>query len=201
MRRQQFKYRAFLDMLFGCLLILIAIIFLLKSADETTKARPPNVIYEVVLTWDGKAKTDLDLRAQAASGHIASFNAREGSPSEGSPISLDHDALGLRNNHLAPGQTGVLTEFHEEVIGFRAVTRGENIVTVHAYSFQDTEPVKCTVKLVRVKPFKEVVVKELTFESTGQQLTAFRFVTDELGNVTDINYLEADLVGPELGGQ
>ena len=198
MRRQQFKYRAFLDMLFGCLLMLIAIIFLLKSSEETTKARPPNVIYEVVLTWNGKSPTDLDLYVRSAAGNVVSFNNREGGP--GSTISLDHDALGLRNNRLVPGQEGVITEFHEEIASFRGVTDGENIVTIHSYSFKDKVPIKCTVKLIRVKPFREVVVKELTFEATGTELTAFRFHTDQYGNVTDINYLEAKLVNPAIGG-
>lgn len=199
MRRQQFKYRAFLDMLFGCLLMLVAIIFLLKSSEETTKARPPNAIYEVVLTWEGTLKTDLDLYVKSAAGHIASFNAREGRPSANSYISLDHDALGLRNHHLPAGQTGTLSKFHEEVVSFRGITAGENAVTVHSYAFRDKGPIKCTIKLIKVKPYQEVIVRELTFNVTGEQLTAFRFTTDELGNITDVNYLEADLVHPSLG--
>ena len=49
--------------------MLVAILFLLKTEEEKTKSRPPNVIYEVILTWDGKSKDDLDLYVQAASGH------------------------------------------------------------------------------------------------------------------------------------
>ena len=190
--RKFFSFRPFIDVLFCCLLMLVAILFLLKTEEEKTKMRPPNVIYEVILTWDGKSGDDLDLYVQAASGHVTSFNNREGG--NGSLISLDHDALGVRNNSLAEGQEGLLTKFHEEIVSFRGVLEGENIVTVHVYTKRDEEPVKATIKLIKIKPFKEVVTKEIMFESVGQEKTAFRFKTDKTGEVIDINQLPAKLV-------
>ena len=88
--------------------------------EEKTKVRPPNVLYEVVLTWDGKSFDDLDLYVQSASGHIVSFNRREGG--EGSLISLDHDALGRRNNQLPEDAQGKIIQLHEEVVSFRGET-------------------------------------------------------------------------------
>ena len=72
--------------------MLVAILFLLKTEEQKIKTRQPNVLYEVVLTWDGESEDDLDIYVQAASGHVVSFNNREGG--QGSLISLDHDALG-----------------------------------------------------------------------------------------------------------
>tara|TARA_Y100001938_G_C8080582_1_gene428788 strand:- start:720 stop:1253 length:534 start_codon:yes stop_codon:yes gene_type:complete len=173
--------------------MLVAILFLLKTEEQKTKMRPPNVIYEVVLTWDGESNDDLDLYVQAASGHTVSFNNREGG--QGSLISLDHDALGKsRNNSLANGQQGTVVNYNEEVVSFRGVTSGENIVTVHVYSKRDDAPVKGTIKLIKIKPFKEVITKEITFESTGQEKTAFRFTTDKNGDILDVNELPANLV-------
>ena len=54
-----FSFRPFIDVLFCCLLMLVAILFLLKTEEEKTKSRPPNVLYEVVLTWDGEGNDDL----------------------------------------------------------------------------------------------------------------------------------------------
>ena len=189
-----FSFRPFIDVLFCCLLMLVAILFLLKADEEQVKMRPPNTLYEVILTWDGNSEDDLDLYVQASSGHTVSFNNREGG--EGSLISLDHDALGNRNNQLAPAQAGVLTKFHEETVSFRGVTAGENIVTVHVYSKVDEKPVKGTIKLVKIKPFKEVVTKEKEFMITGDEKTAFRFKTDEKGNIIEINELPANLLNP-----
>ena len=192
--RKFFSFRPFIDVLFCCLLMLVAILFLLKTEEQKTKARPPNVIYEVILTWDGESNDDLDLYVQAASGHVASFNNREGG--QGSLISLDHDALGKARNNNLSDDNGVIVNYNEEIVSFRGVLAGENIVTVHVYSKRDEEPTRATIKLVKIKPFKEVVSKEKIFESIGEEKTAFRFTTDENGDIIDISTLPANLVKP-----
>jgi len=193
--RKFFSFRPFIDVLFCCLLMLVAILFLLKTEEEKTKSRPPNVIYEIVLTWDGNSEDDLDIYVQSASGHVVSFNNREGG--QGSLISLDHDALGKRrNNSLGEGEEGTVVAFNEEIVSFRGITAGENIVTVHVYSKRDEAPIKAIIKLIKIKPFKEIVVKEKMFETTGQEKTAFRFRTDKDGNIIEINELPAQLVSP-----
>ena len=196
--RRFFSFRPFIDVLFCCLLMLVAILFLLKTEEEKTKSRPPNVIYQVILTWDGESNDDLDIYVQSASGHTVAFNNREGG--QGSLISLDHDALGKsRNNSLGNGQDGTVVSYNEEIVSFRGITSGENIVTVHVYSKRDEQPIKASIKLIKIKPFKEIVVKEKFFEATGQEKTAFRFKTDAEGNILDINELPAKLVN-SLGG-
>jgi len=192
MMRKYFSFRPFIDVLFCCLLMLVAILFLLKTEEEKTKSRPPNVLYEVILTWDANSADDLDLYVQSAAGHLVSFNRREGG--EGSLISLDHDALGRRNNQLPEGVEGEMVNFHEEIVSFRGVTQGENIVTIHVYSKVDEEPVNATIKLIKVKPFREIISKQKVFQSTGQEKTAFRFKTDKTGKVTEVNELPANLV-------
>lgn len=192
-KNKYFTFRPFIDVLFCCLLMLVAILFLLKTEEEKTKARPPNVIYEVVLTWDGESNDDLDLYVQSASGHTVSFNNREGG--QGSLISLDHDALGkARNNSLRNGEEGVVINANEEIVSFRGVHPGENIVTVHVYSKPDTPPIKATIKLIKIKPFKEIVVKEREFTMSGEEKLAFRFKTDISGEVIEVNELPASLL-------
>ena len=192
--RKFFSFRPFIDVLFCCLLMLVAILFLLKTEEEKTKMRPPNVLYEVILTWNGESNDDLDLYVRAASGHTVSFNNREGG--QGSLISLDHDALGKVRNNSLPDENGKIVNFNEEIVSFRGVTEGENIVTVHVYSKNDESPVKATIKLIKIKPFKEVVVKERVFKAVGEEKTAFRFKTDNAGNVIEVNELSANLLNP-----
>jgi len=194
-KRKFFTFKPFIDTLFCCLLMLVAILFLLKTEEDQIKMRPPNVIYEVVLTWDGGSEDDLDLYVRAASGHTVSFNNREGG--QGSLISLDHDALGRRrNNSLAAGAMGKVVAFNEEIVSFRGVTEGENVVTVHVYAKRDNNATTATIKLIKIKPFKEVIVKKREFLVTGDQKTAFRFTTDGNGNIIEINELPANLVNP-----
>lgn len=193
--RRFFSFRPFIDVLFCCLLMLVAILFLLKTEEEQVKMRPPNTLYEVILTWKGESEDDLDLYVQAASGHIVSFNNREGG--EGSLISLNHDALGKsRNNSLATDVNGKVTGFNEEVVAFRGAVEGENIVNVHVYLKKDTDPIEATITLIKVKPFKEVVSKQKILMETGEEKTAFRFKTDRNGEVTEINELPAILTKP-----
>ncbi len=195
MKRKYFTFKPFIDTLFCCLLMLVAILFLLKTEESAVKTRPPNVLYEVILTWDGESEDDLDLYVRAASGHTVAFNNREGG--EGSLISLDHDALGKRrNNSLGEGQEGTIVNFNEEIVSFRGVVEGENIVTVHVYAKRDDKPTKGTIKLIKIKPFKEIVVKEREFTTTGDEKIAFRFKTDKDGNILDINELPANLRQP-----
>ena len=167
----------------------------MKTEEEKTKIRPPNVLYEVILTWDGQSEDDLDLYVRAASGHTVSFNNREGG--QGSLISLDHDALGKRrNNSLTQGQQGTVIDANEEVVSFRGITEGENIVTVHVYAKRDDKPTSATIKLIKIKPYKEVIVRERTFTVTGEEIIGFRFKTDKDGNIIDINELPAILRRP-----
>jgi len=192
--RRFFSFRPFIDVLFCCLLMLVAILFLLKTEEQKIKSRPPNVLYEVILTWEGESNDDLDLYVQAASGHIVSFNNREGG--QGSLISLDHDALGKSRNNNLPDENGVVVNYNEEVVSFRGVLEGENIVTVHVYLKRDPKPVKATIKLIKIKPFGEVITEKIIFEATGEEKTAFRFTTDKNGAILGINKLPTNLVKP-----
>ena len=193
--RRFFSFRPFIDVLFCCLLMLVAILFLLKTEEEQTKMRPPNTLYEVILTWNGESEDDLDLYVQSSLGHVVSFNNREGG--EGSLISLNHDALGKsRNNSLTQDAEGKVIGFNEEIVAFRGATEGENIVNVHVYKKTDEEPIDATIVLIRVKPFKQIVIKKRIFRATGDEKTAFRFKTDKNGEVTEINELPAILTNP-----
>ena len=87
-----------------------------------------------------------------------------------------------------------MVTFNEEVVSFRGITEGENIVTVHVYYKRDKTATEATIKLVKIKPFKEVVMKKRVFSETGQEKTAFRFKTDKNGQVIEVGELPANLV-------
>ena len=191
MKRKYFTFKPFIDTLFCCLLMLVAILFLLKTEDDKKKMRPPNTIFQVILTWDGESEDDLDIYVKTASGHLISFNRREGG--QGSLVSLDHDALGKSRNNSLPENKGKVINKNEEIVSFRGVTEGENIVNVHVYSKVDKSPVKATIRLIRIKPFQEIVVKERVLTFNGEETTAFRFKTDNSANVLEINELPTKL--------
>jgi len=174
--------------------MLIAILFLLKTEDKSQKAPLPNVLYQVILTWDGESDDDHDLWVKAASGHIVSFNNREGG--QGSLVSLNHDALGRARNNNIPDENGVVANMNEEVVSFRGVVEGENIVNVHTYLKVDKSPTKVMVKLIKIKPYQEIIIKEKLLSFTGEEKTFFRFKTDKQGNITEISELPIILTRP-----
>ena len=91
------------------------------------------------------------------------------------------------------GEKGKVINKNEEIVSFRGVTEGENIVNVHVYSKVDKSPVKATIRLIRIKPFQEIVVKERVLTFNGEETTAFRFKTDNSANVLEINELPTKL--------
>lgn len=193
-KSKYFSFCPFIDTLFCCMLMLVAILYLLKTEDNKDSRRP-NTLYEVILTWKGDSEDDLDLYVKSASGHIVSFNNREGG--QGSLVSLNHDALGKsRNNSLPRDLNGTVIGFNEEIVSFRGVVNGENIVNVHVYSKKDKDPTEATIELVQIKPFKQVVMKKRVFGSTGEEKTAFRFKTNIAGAVIEINELPTKLLNP-----
>lgn len=193
-KSKYFSFCPFIDTLFCCMLMLVAILYLLKTEDNKDSRRP-NTLYEVILTWKGDSEDDLDLYVKSASGHIVSFNNREGG--QGSLVSLNHDALGKsRNNSLPRDLNGTVIGFNEEIVSFRGVVNGENIVNVHVYSKKDKNPTEATIELVQIKPFKQVVMKKRVFDSTGEEKTAFRFKTNIAGAVIEINELPTKLLNP-----
>ena len=194
--QKYFSFKPFIDTLFCCLLMLVAILFLLKTEEKQKDTRQPNTLYEVILTWAGESEDDLDLYVQSASGHVVSFNNIEGG--QGSLVSLNHDALGKsRNNSLAKDTEGKIIGFNEEIVAFRGVTEGENIVNVHVYLKKDKEPTEAAITLIKVKPYRQVVLKKKMFEVVGDEKTAFRFKTNKDGEVIEVNELPAILTRPQ----
>ena len=175
----------FIDVLFTFLLAFVCIIILLKAKSEQDPSFKPNVIYQIAMTWEGNA--DIDLWAQDPKGRRCGFNCREGG--DGSLFSLNRDCLGAQTTELN-SDTGKTVPINEELISIRGIFEGEYIVNVHAYNLKDSQiPVKIKVKLIKMKPYKVVVEKEIGMTATGQEHTMFRFTVNKEEAITDINQL------------
>ena len=192
----------FLDVLFTFLMVFICITMLLKakSDNESASYKQQNAIYLIVLNWIGNA--DIDLWTKDGAGHHVGFSNREGG--NGSLISLNRDCLGAATSEV--GAAGYGTNYenfipvqapppNEEIISVRGVEDGEYIVNSHAYALKDGGPTKATVKLIKNKPYKIIIEKEYTFNSTGEEHTFFRFTLDKDGNIIDLNELPTNLIG------
>lgn len=185
---------SFLDVLFSLLLFFVLITTLLKTKSEQDPAFQQSAVYLIVLTWEGNA--DLDLWAQDPDGRRIGFNRREGG--DGSLCSLNRDCLGARRTEQY-GDGTVANKVNEEVISIRGVVPGEFVINVHSYNLNDSAiPLNASVKLVKVKPFAELVTEKHDFAVTGEEITFFRFSIAKEGNVFDINRMPISiLTAPE----
>lgn len=181
----------FIDVLVFLVIIFISISSLLKYASKEAEASiSANVVYQVIMDWKGESKTDMDLWAKDPQGHTVGFNNREGG--EGSLMSLAHDDLGARNDTV---NNGKILQVNQEIISLRGAVEGEYIVNGHTYAKDIGEPfILVSCKLVKIKPFKEIIKVERTFKQNGDEQTFFRFKVDKDGNIGDTSELPQKFV-------
>jgi hypothetical protein len=181
----------FIDVLFILLCVFISISSLLKHAQKESEASiSANVLYQVIMDWEGTSKTDMDLWSKDPQGHIVGFNNREGG--EGSLFSLAHDDLGSKNDQTKDKN---VVAVNQEIISIRGAIEGEYVANGHAYAKNQEEgTLKVTCKLVKIKPFKEIIKVEREFKAHGDEVTFFRFKFDKEGVVIDTNELPQKFV-------
>lgn len=188
---------SFLDVLFSLLLIFVLITTLLKTKTEQDASFKQNALYLVVLNWEGDA--DLDLWAQDPDGRQVGFNRREGG--DGSLCSLNRDCLGAKRTEQ-DSQGQIVSKVNEEILSIRGIIPGEFIINVHSYNLNDcATPLNATVKLIKIKPFAELVIEKHDFVRTGEELTYFRFTITKDGTVNDINRLPISILGGGIGSE
>ena len=174
----------FLDVLFSLLLCCLAIILVVNhQAKEVTPSQQYQAVYSIIMEWPAKSNDDMDLWAKDSQGHIVGFNRREGG--QGSLMNLQHDNLGHSQN-----QQGTSLEVNQEVINLRGFVEGEYTVNAHCYRKDDKTPTAVMVKLVKMKPFGEVVSKTNILVTAGDEITFFRFTLDKEGKASSINTLQ-----------
>jgi len=185
------KIVPFIDVLFSFILTLVAVFLLLKvTKSDADPALQQNVLFQVVLTWEGP--TDLDLWSKDSKGHICGFKTREGG--QGSLFSLNRDCLGANTTEV--NELGeVVNKVNEELISIRGTFEGEYIVNVHSYNMKNSQGnVKAKVRLIKTKPYGIVIEREKEFTTNGEELTFFRFSVDKNDNITDINELPTSIL-------
>lgn len=183
----------FLDVLFSFLLVLICIIMLLNYKQNSESGLQQQAIYQIVMTWE--SNNDVDLHCQDPIGNKVSFQRREGGDT--SLFSLNRDSLGW-NRTESNNEGKIINSVCEEVISIRGIYAGEYICNGHMYNKKDFKESPVKVKLVRVKPYKEIVEVSKVFSKSGEEQTFFRFTLDKDGQIKDVNYLPAQIVYPSV---
>ena len=174
----------FLDVLFSLLLCCLAIILVVNhKTKDVTPTQSFQSAFTIVMEWPSKSNDDMDLWASDSAGHVVGFKRREGG--EGSLMNLNHDNLGHSKN-----QQGTDLEVNQEIIAIRGITPGEYIVNCHVYRKDDPKPTPVMIKLVKMKPYVDIVTKTNMMITSGDETTFFRFTLDKDGKVSNINSMQ-----------
>jgi hypothetical protein len=188
-QKANFNLIPFVDYLFNILLIFTMILALANISVKKSQGDPAfqqNVIYQLVMDWDGTSPADIDLWAKDPAEHIVGFNRREGG--EGSLMALAHDCLGSSNNTTE--DKSKTFPANQELIALRGTVQGEYIVNGMCYAKKDHKgDIKVSCKLLQVKPFKEIIKLERILKTNGDEQTFFRFILDKDGKVVSTNEL------------
>lgn len=215
--RSYHTYTAFLDLLFNTLLAFAAL-FVISFCMVNINKKKHNVMtkadFVITVTWPNSFDDDVDTYVEDPLGHLVFFQRREDGL-----LHLDRDDLGLRSDVMQTPYGPVKFNDNREIVTVRGFIPGEYIVNVHMYhrnSSNDDEamegetgepdsgsvgdgenrpPCPVTVQVDKINPFTLVMIKTVELTHTGDEKTVLRFVVNEDGEVTDINYLAKNLTG------
>ena len=189
MKRVYHAHLSFVDLLFNTLLgfaALFLLSFLLINPSKKDNNVKSKADFLITVTWPDEIDNDIDVYVQDPQGNLVAFMRRE----EGL-MHLDRDDLGKRNDIVQTPLGPISHPENKEIVTLRGHMPGEYIVNVHMYTRNSKElTTEVYVQLDKVNPvFKTVILKKLTLGDSGDEKTAFRFVIDKEGKVTEVNYL------------
>jgi hypothetical protein len=192
MRRSYHTNTAFLDILFNSLIGFVGLFFLayilVNPKSEKEKKLDSKAEFIITISWNKDFDDDVDSYVQDPEGHLVSFKRREDGL-----MHLDRDDLGHRNDVIETQFGKIKFEENQEVVTIRGIIPGEYIVNVHMYKKVAAEPTTVKIQLDKINPYSTIVQKEVNLIVTGDEKTAFRFVVDKDGFVTNINSLPKSL--------
>jgi len=190
--------RAFLDLLFNCLLgfvYLFVISFLMvevdkKKANITTKAE-----YVITLTWDLNNTDDIDTWLRDPAGNLLFFRRKNVGL-----MHLDRDDRGnVRDSYTLPDGTTIYYPYNQEIVTIRGFIPGQWILNIHMYYKRDVKPANVEVKLEKMNPsVKTIFIKHYEIKSHGEQITVARFEMNSTGDITSIDEIPVRLIEQEL---
>jgi hypothetical protein len=149
-----------------------------KKQDVESKAD-----FLIILNWDTKSHNDLDLWIRDPLENIVSFKRKDNGL-----MHLDRDDLGGRNDRVKqPDGTIKYVALNREILALRGTVEGWYVVNIHSYRKRDEpNPVKGSVELIQVNPYKVIAIQEFEIQLQGIEKTIWQFEMDDTGDIVDI---------------
>jgi len=193
MKRNYHTNLSFLDLLFNTLLCFAALFvlsFVLINPSKKEHNTKTKAEFMITVTWPQDLDDDVDMYVEDPQGNLVAFMRRE----EGL-MHLDRDDLGHRNDIVNTPFGPIEHKDNREIVTVRGIIAGEYVVNVHMYMKRsEAKEIPVTIQLDKINPFSTITIKEVVLRITGNEETAFRFVLDNDGKVTDVNTLKKSLI-------
>ena len=177
---------AFTDLLFNIVIgvaFMFMVAFLLinpvaKKQDIESKAD-----FLIILNWDTNSYNDLDLWVKDPLENIISFKRKDNGL-----MHLDRDDLGGKNDKVKqPDGTIKYISLNREIVALRGTLEGWYVVNIHSYRKRDEpSPVKGSVELIQVNPYKVISIQEFEIQLQGIEKTIWQFEMDDTGEIVNI---------------
>ena len=193
MKRNYHTNLSFLDLLFNTLLCFAALFvlsFVLINPSKKEHNAKMKAEFMITITWPKDLDDDVDIYVEDPQGNLVAFMRRE----EGL-MHLDRDDLGRRNDTVETPFGPIEHKDNREIVTIRGIIAGEYVVNAHMYMKRsEAVEVPVTIQLDKINPYATITIKEVVLKITGDEETAFRFVLDKDGDVTDVNHLKKSLI-------
>ena len=148
----------------------------------------------ITVTWDKENRDDVDTYVEDPAGGIVYFQDKEENL-----MHLDRDDLGHDNDTITIGNHTFEYKENREIVTLRGLFPGEYIVNVHMYAKRVRGPTEVTITLERLNPSLQLkAARTVTLMGVGDEETAFRFIVNKKGEITDINFLKKEIVGDRI---
>lgn len=185
MRRRSGNNITFNDMLFNILLgfvVLFVIAFLLINPITKRNDIPAKVELMIVVEWEDRSLSDIDIWVQYNDVNPTGFNNRE---SNG--INLERDDLGQQNDKIVVDGETILVYSNREVVNIRGIMPGDYYINLHSYSFRDNKPLVVKVTVIDINPiYREAYTLEYEFVDKNSIHRPPAFTVDPEGHIVDI---------------
>lgn len=170
------------NMLIGFFALFVLAVMLInpitKKADIPAKAE-----IMMILEWEDEAKDDIDIWVLGPNmDQPLSFQNKQSGY-----MHLDRDDLGKSTDTIKVNGVTKVVYTNREVVTMRGVLEGEYFTNLHVYSRNgNNEPLKVTLTLIDVNPYKEIFVMPFTVTTKGEILKVPAFTVDKDGDIVDV---------------
>tara|TARA_B100000131_G_C17907803_1_gene529090 strand:- start:113 stop:718 length:606 start_codon:yes stop_codon:yes gene_type:complete len=175
------SFDPFTDLLFNVLLGFTFLFFItILFINPISKLGNVNLKAEYIISvdWKDNLPDDVDIWVEDPNGEVVSYLKKDAGW-----LHLDRDDQGIINDKVVINNKEVIYPLNREVVTLRGIIPGEYVVNLYLYENKSNHPVDVKLKIERVNPtLKLVFFDDVVLPEKDTEITAARFLLDELGN-------------------